>query len=57
MAGEAARTRTNTSGIGGAGVMPGSLQDAQMIGQQIAGPRSGNRRVPGADLAPGGTLG
>jgi hypothetical protein len=55
-AGERQRTATNTSGQGGAGVMPGSLQEANQIGRQIAGPRSGNRRVPGADLGPGGGI-
>lgn len=34
-------------------VIPGSFQEAQTTGRQIAGPRTGNRRVPGADLRPG----
>jgi hypothetical protein len=35
-------------------VMPGSIQEMNLIGRQASGPRSGNRRVPGADLLPGG---
>ena len=54
--GERERTRTNTSGQGGAGVIPGSMQEAGQVSRQIFGPRSGNRRVPGADLGPGGSL-
>ena len=34
-------------------VIPGSLQEAQQTGAQIAGPRRGPQRVPGADLGPG----
>lgn len=35
-------------------VMPGSSRELDVIARQISGPRSGNRRVPGADLRPGG---
>ena len=35
-------------------VMPGSLEEMNQIGAQIAGPRSGPRRTVGADMAPGG---
>ena len=35
-------------------VMPGSLEEMNQVGRQIAGPRSGPRRTVGADMAPGG---
>ena len=34
-------------------VMPGSLREQDLTARQIAGPRSGNQRVPGRDLSPG----
>jgi len=35
--------------------MPGSVEEQNLIGRQMAGPRSGPRRTTaGADLAPGG---
>jgi hypothetical protein len=34
-------------------VMPGSLREQDVTARQIAGPRSGNRRIPGRDLSPG----
>ncbi len=37
-------------------VLPGSTAEQNLVGRQLAGPRSGNVRVPGANLAPGGGL-
>lgn len=34
-------------------VIPGSLGEAQTVGRQLAGPRSGPARAPGATLGPG----
>lgn len=57
-AGNQAGTRPNNPGGGPSGttrpVMPGSAGEADLIARQISGPRSGNVRVPGRDLAPGG---
>lgn len=56
-AGNQAGTRPNTPGGGPSGtvrpVLPGSAGEADLIARQISGPRSGNVRVPGRDLAPG----
>ena len=35
-------------------VMPGSAGEANLVARQLSAPRSGNVRVPGRDLAPGG---
>lgn len=35
-------------------VIPGSLQEVDLLGRQLSVPRSGNVRVPGGALAPGG---
>tara|TARA_R100000315_G_C5232306_1_gene143325 strand:+ start:780 stop:2702 length:1923 start_codon:yes stop_codon:yes gene_type:complete len=45
---EAARVETNTRPV-----VPGSLREQELVGRQIASPRTGNRRVPTTDLAPG----
>lgn len=37
-------------------VIPGSLQEVDLLGRQLSVPRSGNIRVPGGALAPGGGL-
>jgi len=34
-------------------VIPGSLREQELVGRQIAGMRTGNRRVPTSDLPPG----
>ena len=34
-------------------VIPGSLREQELVGRQIAGQRTGNRRVPTSDLPPG----
>ena len=34
-------------------VIPGSLREQELVGRQMAGPRTGNRRVPTSDLPPG----
>ena len=49
----------NQAAAGGGGqvprpVMPGSLEEMNQVGRQVAGPRSGPRRTVGADMAPGG---
>ena len=45
---ERARVETNTRPV-----VPGSLREQELVGRQIASPRTGNRRVQGADLPPG----
>jgi len=45
---EAARVETNTRPV-----VPGSLREQELVGRQIASPRTGNRRVPTTDLPPG----
>ena len=34
-------------------VIPGSMQEMNQTGDSIAGPRTGNVRVPAADISPG----
>jgi len=34
-------------------VMPGSMQEMQQVAAAISGPRTGNVRVPTADILPG----
>ena len=45
---EAARVMPSTRPV-----MPGSIQEMNQVGAAIAGPRSGNVRVPAADISPG----
>ncbi len=45
---EAARVRPTTRPV-----MPGSIQEMNQTGAAIAGPRTGNVRVPAADISPG----
>tara|TARA_R100000808_G_scaffold22373_1_gene48651 strand:+ start:23 stop:1573 length:1551 start_codon:yes stop_codon:yes gene_type:complete len=45
---EAGRVETNTRPV-----VPGSLREQELVGRQIAGQRTGNRRVPTSDLPPG----
>ena len=45
---ERARVETNTRPV-----VPGSLREQELVGRQIASPRTGNRRVQGRDLPPG----
>tara|TARA_R100000808_G_scaffold6058_3_gene18113 strand:- start:178 stop:2088 length:1911 start_codon:yes stop_codon:yes gene_type:complete len=45
---EAARVRPSTRPV-----MPGSIQEMNQTGAAIAGPRTGNVRVPAADISPG----
>ena len=45
---EAARVRPSTRPV-----IPGSMQEMNQAGAAIAGPRSGNVRVPAADISPG----
>ena len=45
---EAARVMPSTRPV-----MPGSIQEMNQAGAAIAGPRSGNVRVPAADISPG----
>jgi len=45
---EGARVETNTRPV-----VPGSLREQELVGRQIAGQRTGNRRVPTSDLPPG----
>ena len=45
---EAARVMPSTRPV-----MPGSIQEMNQTGAAIAGPRSGNVRVPAADISPG----
>ena len=45
---ERARVETNTRPV-----VPGSVREQELVGRQIASPRTGNRRVQGADLPPG----
>lgn len=45
---EAGRVERNTRPV-----VPGSLREQELVGRQIASPRTGNRRVPTTDLPPG----
>ena len=45
---ERARVETNIRPV-----VPGSLREQDLVGRQIASPRTGNRRVQGRDLPPG----
>ena len=45
---EAARVMPSTRPV-----MPGSMQEMNQVGAAIAGPRTGNVRVPAADISPG----
>ena len=49
LASERERIETNTRPV-----IPGSLEEQNLVGRQIASPtRTGNRRVPGRDIGPG----